>query len=252
MIGMADARVKPDCVNTEVEMSSVKKRIHTISGGVEMPLIWVTLACALLFAALTLIVAYVRGPLPFDRPVSVAVQSVNVGWFSPVNSFIGAFAGTTGIVAGICVIILVFLFRRPATPFAIFSAMYSLIYNGFELLIRRPRPTGLVHETQHLGAYSFPSGHVAFFLWIATLVFLLSARKLSRRGVVAAWVGVTLVVIVTALSRIYVGAHWSSDAIGGFLVGLGWMAMSLAVRRLTRPLVGDATAVEVLTGHATS
>jgi len=43
-------------------------------------------------------------------------------------------------------------------------------------------------------------------------------------------------VTAAALSRIYVGAHWPSDVIGGLLVGVAWTSLSLSLGRLSKPL----------------
>ena len=141
-----------------------------------------------------------------------------------------------GVVVGAAVILATFIFMRKATPLVAFSAIYSLIYNGVDILIRRPRPTGLLHPTPTLTGYSFPSGHVAFFIWLGVLAMVLLARRLSHRWYVACWVLVVALVAAASMSRIYVSAHWPSDVLGGLLVGVSWMALSLSLGRLTGPI----------------
>ena len=50
-----------------------------------------------------------------------------------------------------------------------------------------------------------------------------------------------ILVAAAALSRIYVGAHWPSDVVGGFLVGLAWTCLSLSLGRLSRPVLEPGT-----------
>ena len=190
----------------------------------------------LAFVALALLVAMHPAPFFFDRPVAVAVQSVNFSPFAPFHTFVSAFSGLVGVGVGAAVIAAAFLLMRRATAFVAFSAVYSLIYNGVDILIRRPRPTGLVHTTTNLGGYSFPSGHSGFFVWLAVLAVVLLARRLPRPFYLTSCALALVLVLAAGLSRIYVGAHWPSDVLGGLLVGVSWTALSLALGRLTDPI----------------
>ena len=193
------------------------------------------------FVALALVVALPPAPFFFDRPLSVAVQSVAFTPFQPFHTFVSAFSGLLGVAVGAAVIAATFLLMRRATPFVAFSAVYSLVYNGVDLLIRRPRPTGLAHTTQHQIGYSFPSGHTGFFVWLAMLAVVLLARRLPRPLYLTAWALALVLAVAAGLSRIYVGAHWPSDVLGGLLVGVSWSALSLALGRLTDPIFRRAS-----------
>ena len=198
----------------------------------------VAIVAALLFAVLTVLVAIHPAPFFFDRPIEVAVQSVSgrdFGWF---NAFVSAFSGFVGLGVGAAVIAITFLLRRRATPLVAFSAIYAAVYNIVNILIRRPRPTGVAHTTSKLIGYSYPSGHVGFFVWLSVLAMVLLARKLPRPLYIACWFLAAALVVAAALSRIYVGAHWPSDVIAGFLVGVAWTALSLSLGRLTEPVFG--------------
>jgi undecaprenyl-diphosphatase len=210
--------------------------LHRLTGGVNWAFMSVALMAGMLFALLSVLVAIHPAPFFFDRPIEVAVQSVPAGAFTWFNDFVSAFAGLVGVGVGAAVIVVTFIVRRPATPFVAFSAVYAALYNIVNVIIQRPRPAGVAHTTSNLGGYSFPSGHVGFFLWLSVLAMVLLARGLPRALYVGCWILAAILVVAAALSRIYVGAHWPSDVIGGFLVGLAWTALSLSLGRLTKPV----------------
>ncbi len=73
---------------------------------------------------------------------------------------------------------------------------------------------------------SFPSGHATmsclFFGAVVALVFHLSGNRLLRAFAAA---GGAAVILAVGFSRIYLGAHWLTDVLAGFLVGLFWVVI---------------------------
>lgn len=211
--------------------------VHRLTGDVDRRFVAIALIAGVLFAALTIAVAVHPAPFPFDRPIESKVQAVSIGPLNGFNSFVSAFSGLVGVGAGAAAIFLTFVLRRRATPFVAFTAAYSVWYNVVNIIIRRPRPSGVVHTTRELLGYAYPSGHVGFFLWLGVLALLLPLRGLPRGLYIIAVVVVTAVVLAAALSRIYVGAHWPSDVIGGLLVAIAWIGFGLSLGSLTKPVL---------------
>lgn len=109
----------------------------------------------------------------------------------------------------------------------------GLIDTAVKVLVDRPRPefeTPLAHA---LGK-SFPSGHAMSSTVVygaLLLVFLPAVPKRGRRWVAAATV---LLVLAIATSRIALGVHFLSDVLGGLVLGLAWLAASVAAFRVWR------------------
>jgi membrane-associated phospholipid phosphatase len=103
----------------------------------------------------------------------------------------------------------------------------TVLYNIFKRITERPRPPA----SDALGTYShwsFPSGHatqcMAFFAMLLVLAWLAGrARRLQLWAIAAA-----VVALAVGASRIYLGAHWFTDVLGGYALGGAWVALLTA------------------------
>jgi len=85
-------------------------------------------------------------------------------------------------------------------------------------IVQRARP--LVEDpVAHAPGYSFPSGHATNVASAGLTLTLLVWPLLGPRGRVAMPAAVAVVVLLTALDRVYLGAHYPSDVVGGIVLG---------------------------------
>lgn len=109
----------------------------------------------------------------------------------------------------------------------------SLVFQLLKGVLGRPRPPvvdRLVAETNE----SLPSGHATMSVAVigALVVLAWTGRTAAGRGWLLA-AAVTWVVAVGA-SRLYLGVHWFSDVLAGWLVGGAWLALCVAGRAWLR------------------
>jgi undecaprenyl-diphosphatase len=133
------------------------------------------------------------------------------------------------VVAGAVVWMLV---KEKQTLFAI---MWSISQGGSALLkyamkiaFARARPEG-ADQMLFGGGWSFPSGHAMNTLVLCGVGVYLIVRLSHARGVRAFEIGLLLAwALVIGFSRLYLGVHYVSDVIAGFLAGTAWIAVCVS------------------------
>ena len=169
--------------------------------------------------------------LPGDLPVAEWVQSISIPLFDEVMRGVSGVGWwlPASIITVCAVLALVVLKRRSdAALLVVLVSVSSGVNWVIKQLVASPRPDpGLLDVKEELTTYGFPSGHVLFaVVCFGTLAILLSGvggRYVGLRK--AAQVGLVMLVITMAMSRVYLGAHWPSDTLGALAMGRVYLAV---------------------------
>jgi membrane-associated phospholipid phosphatase len=162
-----------------------------------------------------------------DRAILDAIQSIHADWLDIFGSVV-SILGQTELLAVIALAVAIVRLRARRRDWWIplLLALVVAVEVVLKVVIpRTPPPPELSRGVDLLPflrsptTFSFPSGHVA------RTAFMLSALRWP------AAVSVPLV-LVMALTRVYLGDHWPSDVIAGWLLGYGvaWIARTIADR----------------------
>ncbi|MCW3813140.1 phosphatase PAP2 family protein [Micromonospora sp. DR5-3] len=128
-------------------------------------------------------------------------------------------------------------------------AVGGLLGGLLKVLVGRQRPS-LLDPVARATGFAFPSGHAlnatlaAGVLLLVFLPFTQGRRPLRW----ALWVVAVLIAVVTGLSRIALGVHWTSDVVGGWLLGLAVLAATAAAFTTWRARTGHRPARTVREG----
>jgi membrane-associated phospholipid phosphatase len=123
---------------------------------------------------------------------------------------------------------------RTWRPLGLLAGAYAgawVLSNTVKALSHRPRPPAAL-AIGHWTGFAFPSGHATHAAAVyGMLAALLAASTPWWSRKVALWTAAVLVVGLVGLSRLYLGAHWLTDVLGGIALGAGWLFGLLTVTR---------------------
>ena len=150
---------------------------------------------------------------------------------TPIAKFITNLGGAIFLIG--LTALLIILIKNKKIGLSIFTnlAIVTGLNQLLKRILQRPRPTEfrIVEET----GYSFPSGHsmvsMAFYGYLIYLIYKYVKNKYLK------WISIVLLSILICsigISRIYLGVHYTSDVLGGFLISLSYLIVyTLIVNR---------------------
>lgn len=158
----------------------------------------------------------------------ILVQNLRSDYLTSIMIVITNFA--SGWVLGtIALLLFVFLKnKRKGLCATINLLLITLVNLILKMIIQRPRPSGfnIIIES----GYSFPSGHsmvsTAFYGFLIYLTYKNVKNKIVRNVVC---VLLFLLILLIGISRVYLGVHYASDVIGGFLISVSYLMVFVTI-----------------------
>ena len=146
---------------------------------------------------------------------------------TPIAKFITNFGGAIFLI--VVTIVLFILIKNKKIRLSIFSnlVIITILNQLLKRILQRPRPTEyrIIEET----GYSFPSGHsmisMAFYGYLIYLIYKYAKNKYIK------WISIVLLSILICaigISRIYLGVHYTSDVLGGFLISISYLIIYIS------------------------
>lgn len=196
---------------------------------------WLLAAGIVLGLAAIAISAYVAGHhfIPQEVAIEDGVQATNWGPVALTFPFFTWIGDAKGFFIEVAIFLLILVVNRAAWLFAAGATLTGGWYEAVSHLIVRPRPTTaqVLHVYEHPGASSYPSGHSMFIVTVTVVLMLcIGYRYLPRALYPVGWALAVLIVAANGIARVYEGAHWPTDILGGVLIASAWLALLASVR----------------------
>jgi undecaprenyl-diphosphatase len=180
--------------------------------------------------------AFVYTTFPLDLRLTLRIQDIDNAVFAHAVDWAEDLADGRILIA-VYVIVAAALWlsqHRFEVLLLALIALARVVNAAAKEIIERARPTAeLVLISDQASGFGFPSGHaqgsLLFYGFLAYLAETLIDNRLARRLVQAACLAI---IALTWIERVYVGAHWPSDVIGGGLLGLAILIPIVWVHQL--------------------
>ena len=146
---------------------------------------------------------------------------------TPIAKFITNFGGAIFIILLTVILIAVIKNKKIGLSILTNLAIITILNQLLKRILQRPRPTEyrIIEES----GYSFPSGHsmisMAFYGYLIYLIYKYVENKNVK------WILISLLSILICLigiSRIYLGVHYTSDVLGGFLISISYLVIYIS------------------------
>lgn len=207
-----------------------------------VPRVGATLVVALVAAVLSILLFSWLAHFVFDgasRQFDEKVRGAVHGLFSPAMTHAMVITSSLGSTVLVIVFLLAlgtfaWLRWRRAALWLLLSFIGALILDvTLKYTFHRARPVPFFGVAPR--SYSFPSGHAFMsFCLYGVLAGLITARVRSVPLRIALWATAALLVFFIGLSRIYLGVHYPTDVIAGYIGAAVWVSSLVAADRFRR------------------
>ncbi len=171
----------------------------------------------------------------YDQEIIVNVHEHLIAWLTPMVMAITSIgnAGSAWIISILIAIVIFCLGKKKESYFVVFStAGAATLMNLIKAYVHRPRPE-LLNPLFIEPGFSFPSGHALVSTCLyGSLAILIWKQKWPLKLRVALCTIIAIMILLVGLSRVYLGVHYPSDVLAGFILGLAWLGICLIVYRM--------------------
>lgn len=147
---------------------------------------------------------------------------------TPIAIFITQFGGVIGLLVLSTVAFIVIKNKRIGVAIYLNLFCVGVLNQVLKHIVQRPRPNGfrLIDES----GYSFPSGHsMASAAFYGFFIYLVYKKVKNKRIKTILILLLSIFIISIGVSRIYLGVHYTTDVIAGFLVSISYLTIYISI-----------------------
>lgn len=149
--------------------------------------------------------------------------------FTPIVKVLTNFAGMFWLI--VLTIVLLIGIKNRKIGISIFAnlCLSALTNYLIKQVLQRPRPLEEYRLIAEKG-YSFPSGHsmvsMAFYGYI---IYLINKKVKNKYAKMSSTIALSILILSIGVSRIYLGVHYTSDVLAGFLLGISYLIIYVSI-----------------------
>lgn len=186
---------------------------------------WIILGVCLILFTTIMIFVITKNKLYIDDIGYNIISKLRSNNMDKIVKIITNIGGT--IVIGIVTIISLFIFRNKKINICIILNLLGIVILNnviIKNIIGRNRPSGINIITE-VGK-SFPSGHSAVSMVVYGYLIYLTYNYVNNKKIKYLLISIlSILILVVGLTRIYLGVHYTSDVLGGYLLGIVYLLL---------------------------
>jgi undecaprenyl-diphosphatase len=195
----------------------------------------ILLALCIALLILTFAVIKVHAAAAVDLAIVKTVFGMRSAWGVAVFAAFTSLGDTLSVGLVLCAACLILALKKRDRAYIIGLAVAvggaKLTEIVMKIAIERARPDGFA--LFHLDTYSFPSGHATGAMALYGFVAYILCALYPRKRVL--WIApASFIIFMIGASRVYLGVHFPSDVLGGFLVGSIWILIGISAVKYWR------------------
>ena len=173
---------------------------------------------------------------PFDLNIYNFIFSLQSTWFTLFMRVISSLASATVIIATLICILVLFKNKKVFYNFAGIALISKIINVIIKNIIKRPRPDVLFRLSFESG-YSFPSAHtMVATCFYGFIIYLILNQVKNKKIKNISTLLLSLLIFLIGISRIYLGVHYATDVIAGFIFGIIVLVLFIKLIYLKNPI----------------
>ncbi len=147
---------------------------------------------------------------------------------TPIMKIVTFFGGATCLIGLTIILFIIIKNKKIGFLIGINLITITILNQLFKFILQRPRPTEyrIINES----GYSFPSGHsmisMAFYGFLIYLIYKYVKNKKLKYISIAL---ISILIIFIGISRIYLGVHYTSDVLAGFLFSISYLIIFILI-----------------------
>ncbi len=208
----------------EKEVKEPKKKLVLNKKAIEISILLVVF---IIYTILVKLKVFTK----LDNLVDSAIIGIRNDKLTSIMEVVTNLGGAYFLISATIVIGLIAIIKNRKIPIYTGINLISayLLNTIVKHIVRRPRPTGLFLTTA--SGFSYPSGHTlvsfAFYTYIAIALLKRTNNKSLR---ILIKILLPIIIITIPFSRIYLGVHYLTDIIGGYLLGLIYLKTFIFIK----------------------